>query len=886
MKKFIRKIKLNRNYFLLGLLILAVVVIMLPQTVNAEDSSTLSTIGNVAWNTVKAIVNAPILIAVGTIAVLITVLFGSLNTIIIGALVNLTKYNNFINEPSITATWVVVRDLCNMFFILILLVIAFATILRLPNYEWKKLLPKLLIMAVLINFSKTICGLIIDFSQVIMMTFVNAWGGAGNFVSMLNMAKFFAGVTTKGFTSPDWSVLNVVAGMLIGIMFLVISGIVLLVALAVFLMRVIMLWIYIVLSPLAFLAAAFPAGQKYATQWWTEFTKYIINGPVLAFFIWLALITSKQITDSESLVFNNPANTDQCFSIIQGMCMNNFMPFILSIGMLLGGLMITHEIGGVGSGMAAKGLDWAKKSPMLLGKGTMKVGGWGARKFAASKHGFEIRPSKVIAGFRETLAEKKRKEDIRIEEKSASMLKEGKLIRGGLGASRDFSEAAAKGFLWNRAWKMSGDPEKMGIMQSTWKAGGVRKNIEKLEKEKADEKTTEARRQEIDKEIPRLRDEMGKYQTPQTFYAHQKSMAAYQEAAKKSGMKDNEDEIVGTFDKAMGNGDNELAVGMILHSAEVSHGNEMVQKHVALENVWDDDHKKILIKKGDFFDQSNAGMRGFFQQYVHGKMGLSEQETYSIQSQFSSRAKAVGHMNLSESVGKKNDLFYQRSDREQTARAHTESMKWDIETLLRKLNRIGWGNEVQYKDKDDLDKDGNPKIKRRFVANDLTVKDFIKTAPTLDLEVNDRKRLNPNAAENFFVNYMLHQLNPEKFEESLVEIMEKLGTSYTAKSGDSISHKQLAMEATAFGGDKYIANLHMEKVDAETSGASPEEINKIDEKIKKSEEILNNLKNDLTGPGMVWRTTSAKEGGKKSKPEGVKPGKMSDYKNKRRSKSA
>jgi len=228
MKKFIRKIKLNRNYFLLGLLILAVVVIMLPQTVNAEDSSTLSTIGNVAWNTVKAIVNAPILIAIGTIAVLITVLFGSLNTIIIGALVNLTKYNNFINEPSITAAWVVVRDLCNMFFILILLVIAFATILRLPNYEWKKLLPKLLIMAILINFSKTICGLIIDFTQVIMLTFVNTWATTGgDFVDMTQMTKYFASVIGeefKKFTSQDFSVLNIVAGMLIGIMFFIISA--------------------------------------------------------------------------------------------------------------------------------------------------------------------------------------------------------------------------------------------------------------------------------------------------------------------------------------------------------------------------------------------------------------------------------------------------------------------------------------------------------------------------------------------------------------------------------------------------------------------------------------------------------------------------------------
>ena len=471
MKKFIRKIKLNRNYFLLGLLILAVVVIMLPQTVNAEDSSTLSTIGNVAWNTVKAIVNAPILIAVGTIAVLITVLFGSLNTIIIGALVNLTKYNNFINEPSITAAWVVVRDLCNMFFILILLVIAFATILRLPNYEWKKLLPKLLIMAVLINFSKTICGLIIDFSQVIMMTFVNAWGGAGNFVSMLNMAKFFAGVTTKGFTSPDWSVLNVVAGMLIGIMFLVISGIVLLVALAVFLMRVIMLWIYIVLSPLAFLAAAFPAGQKYATQWWTEFTKYIINGPVLAFFIWLALITSKQITDSESLVFNNPANTDQCFSIIQGMCMNNFMPFILSIGMLLGGLMITHEIGGVGSGMAAKGLDWAKKSPMLLGKGLLKgtrtVGSWGLDKTSQLTKGrVDFNLARAWGRFKTQMDKNKAERAVGIEQKVAAKAGEGNrlaiLTHGALAAKNLSSWGGIKGFAMGRGrFKYSNEAEKL-----------------------------------------------------------------------------------------------------------------------------------------------------------------------------------------------------------------------------------------------------------------------------------------------------------------------------------------------------------------------------------------------------------------------------------------
>ncbi|MFA6455008.1 MAG: hypothetical protein WCV70_04085, partial [Patescibacteria group bacterium] len=836
MKKLFRKVNFNRKYFLLGLFILAVVVVLLPKDVNAGDVSGLG----IAWDAVKTVVSSPILIAVGTIAVLVMAIFGALNGLVISALISITQYNTFISEPSIIDAWIIVRDLCNMFFILILLVIAFATILRLPSYEWKKLLPKLLIMAVLINFSRTICGLIIDASQVIMLTFVNAWGGAGNFVDTVKMAKYFMGTASKDWGTGDWSVLQVVAGMLIGIMFLIISGIVLFVAMAVFLMRIIMLWIYIVLSPIAFLAAAFPAGQKYATQWWSEFTKYIINGPVLAFFIWMALITSRQITKIGDIVVNQ-TGTSQCASINLGItqitCLNDFLPFILSIGMLLGGLMITQQIGGVGASIAGKGLDWAKRAPKLMGGGSLKVGSWAARKFAASKHGFEIRPSKVIAGFRETLAEKKRKEDIRIEEKSASMLKEGKLIRGGLGASRDFSEAAAKGFLWNRAWKVSGDPKKMGIMQSTWKAGGVRKNIEKLEKERDEKATTEKRKSEINNEIATQREEMAKYETPQTFYAHQKSMTAYQEAAKKSGMKDNEDEIVETFDKAIENGDNELAVGMILHAVEVGHGNEMLQKHRAKADVLDD-NGNVVTKEGEFFRQDNSGMRGFFKQYVQGKMGLSEQEALSIQSQFSSRAKAVTHMNLSESVGKKNGLFYQRSDEEQQSRAHGETMKMDVETMLRKLNRIGQGSEIQYEDEDD-----NKKIKRRFVANGLTTKNFLKTAPTLDLEVNDRKRLNPNFAENTFVNYMMYEGNGGKFKEkSLVEIMDKLGTSYTTKEGGTISHKQLALETAAFGGEKYIANLLMKKIDAETSNASPAELKKIGEEIKNAEGVLSGVR--------------------------------------------
>ena len=62
-----------------------------------------------------------------------------------------------------------------MFFVVVLLIIALATILNQEKYSYKTWLPKLILMAVLINFSKMICGLIIDVAQVVMMTFVNAF---------------------------------------------------------------------------------------------------------------------------------------------------------------------------------------------------------------------------------------------------------------------------------------------------------------------------------------------------------------------------------------------------------------------------------------------------------------------------------------------------------------------------------------------------------------------------------------------------------------------------------------------------------------------------------------------------------------------------------------
>ena len=71
------------------------------------------------------------------------------------------------------AGWVITRDIVNMFFILALVIIAFATILRIETYGIKALLPKLIIMALLINFSYLACGIIIDATHITANSFIN-----------------------------------------------------------------------------------------------------------------------------------------------------------------------------------------------------------------------------------------------------------------------------------------------------------------------------------------------------------------------------------------------------------------------------------------------------------------------------------------------------------------------------------------------------------------------------------------------------------------------------------------------------------------------------------------------------------------------------------------
>ena len=312
---------------------------------------------------------------------------GALFILVMGWLQGVLYYNQYISQPAVINGWKIVLSLCNMFFILILLVIAIATILRRESYGAKQLLGKLLIAAVLINFSKEICGVILDFAQILITSFASVVspGRLTNLLNIQNYQSLNATLETgKDAQGKAASLENTVLALAFTLIFLFVAFITVLALAGVLLMRIMMIWIYVILSPLAFFLDTFPAGQKYAGQWWSEFTKQVISGPVLAFFIWLAF-SIQTSGEGQSLVPTQLANGSEnalCTGLTKIMCIGNFMHFITSIAFLFGGLIITQQMGGMAGAIAGKGMAAIKSSGRLARRGITGAT-WGATKWAA-----------------------------------------------------------------------------------------------------------------------------------------------------------------------------------------------------------------------------------------------------------------------------------------------------------------------------------------------------------------------------------------------------------------------------------------------------------------------------------------------------------------------
>ncbi len=202
-------------------------------------------------------------------------------------------YNDYINAPVVLLGWNMLRDIANMFFIVILMVIAFGTMLGLEQYEWRKSLVKLVIAAILVNFSNLIVQVMIDVAQVFTITFLNAVAGAagGNLIQMFNFDKLFEIVVGSPEDVSGDLLLNLFGAGVISLVFAGMAMFTMLAYVVVLLARMVVLWMGIILSPLMFMFSVLPQTKKYADEYWSEIINHIIAAPVMVFFLWLSFAT-------------------------------------------------------------------------------------------------------------------------------------------------------------------------------------------------------------------------------------------------------------------------------------------------------------------------------------------------------------------------------------------------------------------------------------------------------------------------------------------------------------------------------------------------------------------------------------------------------------------
>lgn len=316
----------------------------------------------------------------------------------------LASYNGYLDAPIVILGWTMVRDIANMFFVVILLVIAFATILGKENYEWKKTLVKLVLAAIFINFSLLIAGIVIDAAHVFTVTFLNAIAPAagGNLINMMNLQEINQIVTNGSLDNAgDIDIrLDLYAGVILSLIFALLAMLSIGAYALIMLIRVVYLWILLILSPLAFVFSVLPATKAQSDEWVKEFTKYVISAPIAVFFLWLAFASFGSAgsaaetinqgatytfgnTGENSLLTTNPEDAyaaGQAASISKASTWANMASFLVAIGFLLAGIDRVQKLGVKGSGFLSKATSVAGQVATYAAG--IRLAQWGARKTA------------------------------------------------------------------------------------------------------------------------------------------------------------------------------------------------------------------------------------------------------------------------------------------------------------------------------------------------------------------------------------------------------------------------------------------------------------------------------------------------------------------------
>lgn len=201
----------------------------------------------------------------------------------------MTGPSGTLNLAAVYSLWQFIRDFFNLFFILILLFSAFATIFQVESFNIRNIFKNILLVALFINFSFPITRFLIDAANVPMYYFINDVLGDGqNSGGMIAMQSMFAysGTGATAFTNVQN---NDIAPLIMGIIFVFLFSISLFTLALMMIIRLIALTMLLIFSPIGFAASLLPGLDRFGREWWENFWKYALFGPAAALMLMISL---------------------------------------------------------------------------------------------------------------------------------------------------------------------------------------------------------------------------------------------------------------------------------------------------------------------------------------------------------------------------------------------------------------------------------------------------------------------------------------------------------------------------------------------------------------------------------------------------------------------
>jgi len=265
-----------------------------------------------------------------TLATLVKFIAGQILTLIGYFLKIAISLNQVVMEgvagqrPVAEIGWQITRDVANLGFVVVIIIIAFATIFRFKQYAAGRLLPKLIAAAILVNFSFAIVGMMVNFTNTVMNFFLQPiTNGSADIGSVLNNSFQLSQVETtlagenQSISTPeglkeatkgknDDKVAQLFAAIIrlfFIITFYTLLGISLLALAIMLLIRYVYIIILAILSPFVFLLWVTPKMERYMNEWWDKLISWTFFAPAMAFFIYVAVQAAPQIQYLSSRAF-------------------------------------------------------------------------------------------------------------------------------------------------------------------------------------------------------------------------------------------------------------------------------------------------------------------------------------------------------------------------------------------------------------------------------------------------------------------------------------------------------------------------------------------------------------------------------------------------------